>query len=950
MAVSAGGAELKVVPILAKDFSRSLATQMAGPATRSATKTGKDSGRKFGASFSGGIRTGVGPVRGILRGFGPALAGAFGATALVAGIKSVTDEAREAAVVGRITTARLKSTGGAANVTAKQVEALAERLSNLVGVDDDLIQAGENLLLTFKGVRNEAGRGNDVFTQATKLALDLAAGMNNGKISAEGLKTANIQLGKALEDPVRGITALRRSGVSFTKQQQEQIKTLVKSGDTLKAQKIILKAVAEQFGGTAAASADAGKRFGTFVGNLKERIGGVLLPVLDSVATTMLNKVIPAIGKWVGQFRKDLLPHLDRMKAAWDANKGAIAGFVTGLGGSKGQMASTSSTAKTLADSIVAIANAGGDASRFLTNLGNGLDSFQAGSERFGASVRQNVTGPIDNFLFKAAKWIGINKAVSFVLDDVKADLADVGIRMGTAAQATDKLSTAGDRHISVLRAEKQAVDALKNALRGEENAELDVRQAKLNLATAQGRLTTLTKNGRRGSLEYRQAQIDLRRAQIDLKSKTDAYKVAQQKAASATGGAAQAAQRAQGPYQKFGATAKTAGGRAYQMGKSARDGLSLIQSRRVSITATFGFKAGKTLGKTSIHDIVGATGGLVTPTAIVPRHLHRGGFLNGPGTDTSDSIPARLSKGEYVVRAKAVRAVGRDTLDNINAQGFAAGGPVLDANFPSGSRVGRVARRFEGVIDKAIARLGTKMDRYADKLAAGFIGGTGKAAITRFIRSTDPLPYIWGGAGPGGYDCSGLVGAVALAHRGKAYGHGQRVWTTSSIRSGMLGIKPGLGGVLQIGVTSGTGHMAGRYGGLGFEAEGSRTGIKIGAAASRPESFARTFHMASGGLVEQRAVATLAQLGLDVGGDPGRLRVNGQTFDRGGTLSPGLNLLANRTGRPEPLVPAGGSGRVEVTVNLNGVILSDSRAARDLADRLEPHIRNAVLRSERRR
>jgi hypothetical protein len=53
--------------------------------------------------------------------------------------------------------------------------------------------------------------------------------------------------------------------------------------------------------------------------------------------------------------------------------------------------------------------------------------------------------------------------------------------------------------------------------------------------------------------------------------------------------------------------------------------------------------------------------------------------------------------------------------------------------------------------------------------------------------------------------------------------------------------------------------------------------------------------------------LARFAELsGADVGGDAGTLRINGQTFDRGGTLAPGLNLLANRTGRPEPLVPAG--------------------------------------------
>lgn len=52
------------------------------------------------------------------------------------------------------------------------------------------------------------------------------------------------------------------------------------------------------------------------------------------------------------------------------------------------------------------------------------------------------------------------------------------------------------------------------------------------------------------------------------------------------------------------------------------------------------------------------------------------GGIIYGPGTSTSDSIPAMLSNGEYVVRAAAVRKIGLPTLNAINAgRGFADGG-----------------------------------------------------------------------------------------------------------------------------------------------------------------------------------------------------------------------------------------------------------------------------------
>jgi TP901 family phage tail tape measure protein len=56
------------------------------------------------------------------------------------------------------------------------------------------------------------------------------------------------------------------------------------------------------------------------------------------------------------------------------------------------------------------------------------------------------------------------------------------------------------------------------------------------------------------------------------------------------------------------------------------------------------------------------------------------GGHITGPGSGTSDSIPAMLSNGEYVIRANAVKKIGVNTLDKLNQAdrlGFAAGGMV---------------------------------------------------------------------------------------------------------------------------------------------------------------------------------------------------------------------------------------------------------------------------------
>ncbi|EED4922355.1 phage tail tape-measure protein [Salmonella enterica subsp. arizonae] len=63
------------------------------------------------------------------------------------------------------------------------------------------------------------------------------------------------------------------------------------------------------------------------------------------------------------------------------------------------------------------------------------------------------------------------------------------------------------------------------------------------------------------------------------------------------------------------------------------------------------------------------------------------GGYIQGPGTATSDSIPARLSDGEYVVRAAAVSHYGVDFLHALNAtrlRKFAEGGLVSPLHLPS--------------------------------------------------------------------------------------------------------------------------------------------------------------------------------------------------------------------------------------------------------------------------
>lgn len=187
------------------------------------------------------------------------------------------------------TEAIIKATGGAAGITADHVQRLSDKLSMQIGVDDELIQTSANLLLTFKQISNQMGEGNQIFDRAVIAAQDLGSVFGSADAAA-------MQLGKALANPVAGITALRRAGINFTEQQQEQIKTLVASGKSLEAQKLILAEVESQVGGTAAASATGFDKMRVALGNVAENAGKLLLPVIERFANFVINNVVPYLN------------------------------------------------------------------------------------------------------------------------------------------------------------------------------------------------------------------------------------------------------------------------------------------------------------------------------------------------------------------------------------------------------------------------------------------------------------------------------------------------------------------------------------------------------------------------------------------------------------------------------------------------------------------------------
>lgn len=298
MSLRAGAAFVDLLPRVGRTFGSDVEKAVADPSEQAGKKAGGLLGGALGKAAA-------------------AAGGLFAAKQAFDFLGDAADAARESNKVSAQTEAVIRSTGGAAKLTAKQFGDLSTAISNKTGIDDEAIQSAENLLATFTNVRNEAGKGNDVFSQATEIMVDMGAAMGTEP------KAAAIQLGKALNDPIKGITALSRVGVTFSEEQKTQIATMVEQGKTAEAQKVILAELRKEFGGSAAAQANASDRLKVTLGNLQETLGAKLLPILDKASTFLADKLpgaLDAAGRGLGalgRFVAPLLPILSKVFLAF---------------------------------------------------------------------------------------------------------------------------------------------------------------------------------------------------------------------------------------------------------------------------------------------------------------------------------------------------------------------------------------------------------------------------------------------------------------------------------------------------------------------------------------------------------------------------------------------------------------------------------------------------------
>lgn len=217
----------------------------------------------------------------------------------------------------------IQSTGQAAGYTSDQLKKMADSLESITAVDAEVIKGGQAILATFTQIKG------DQFERATEMALNMSA------VFGGDLRGSATQLGKALNDPINGISALSRVGVSFTEQEKEMIASMVEAGDVVGAQTKILDAMANQgLGGVAEKLADADgglQKMLNTLGNLGESLGGVIAPVLSVVFKLLepilkiLQPIVELVAKLMGYITQPL---------AWLA--GGLSDMVNGVFSERG--------------------------------------------------------------------------------------------------------------------------------------------------------------------------------------------------------------------------------------------------------------------------------------------------------------------------------------------------------------------------------------------------------------------------------------------------------------------------------------------------------------------------------------------------------------------------------------------------------------------------------------
>lgn len=709
MAATVGYAVLEVIPSL-KGIQGNLNNQLRGqmPAI----------GKQAGSHMADGMRTTMfGSAKRI---FAPLAAG-FGAVQAANFLKGAVGEASD---LGESLNA-LQVTYGK---NAAGIQKLGRAAADSLGLSNVEFN---NLAVRFSGfsktITGDSGSVVKTLDDLTGRAADFASVMNIEVAKAaelfqsglagetEPLRQFGIDLSAAAVEAHAYKTGIAEAGEELSENQKVQARYSLLMRRTAKTQ--------GDFANTSDSLANSQRRLSAQWDNVEAQLGKALLPALEDVSGWMANEGVPAFSKFIRQMRngkgaggdfadilgdikgvaEDVAPVVKDIVSAFNdmpswAKKGLIGGGAgllaanklgilgTGKGGGIGGLISKATPMPV-----------------FVTNPGFGAGLPGAGGGGVGGGKGGKVPGPLGGGA-GGMKGLGIFQYLGFAggalgtstttkhpvtgeellgRDAFKTAAAfpDLGNFRDGLRDTIGLLNDYASRINSLPKAVQTAIAAPGAVESGRDVARLaekyDLTPRQITTVIAQSGVD-LTKN-----------QVNSLVERYELTEKTrEALLKAVDRASPIANNAKTALERFKGIYEATMITRR----------------VTIYENRRGGVTSSTGGRSAETINQAA------------------------GGYIRGPGTATSDSIPAMLSNGEYVVRAAAVDAYGVDMLHRINAMRFADGGPV------GGGRSGRGDRRRDDREDRDRRKHREQMRRLAEKQldeTRGILGAT------RDLRST---------------------------------------------------------------------------------------------------------------------------------------------------------------------------------------------------------------------
>lgn len=273
---------------------------------------------------TGGTQTALAAATKGAQGFGAAIGAALGP---ILGITTALGAVGKAMNVFQerqadIAVLRNGLTGLVADVegVSAGLQVMADEFGKVTLFSEEDFMQGAQMLTSFRDIAVSSYQ--DVINTAGDVAQVMGTDVNSSLL----------QLAKALQDPVAGLTALSRSGIQFTESQKETIKSMVDAGNAAGAQALILGELKTQYGGAAAAAGSAGfagamDTLAEVTNDAFEVLGKALDPVL-SAGLNALSAGVQTLADWWSYLGSEVFPKVvNAVQPVIDALKSAFEGI-----------------------------------------------------------------------------------------------------------------------------------------------------------------------------------------------------------------------------------------------------------------------------------------------------------------------------------------------------------------------------------------------------------------------------------------------------------------------------------------------------------------------------------------------------------------------------------------------------------------------------------------------